>query len=300
MAGTHTIDVNYLGRPDGIAACALETDEGVAIVDPGPASSLPGLSRGLEAAGLSIADVRTILLTHIHLDHAGATGVLVRDHPGIRVFVHGRGAPHLIDPTRLLASALRIYGDALGTLFGEVVAVPSDRVTVLHGGETISPGGRTIRVEYAPGHAVHHVIYLDERSGTAFVGDTMGERFAPHTFVLPVTPPPDIDLERWAQTAATLRGLRPERLFLTHFGDFPDVDRHMDEHETRLGEWADAVRRSLDEPGSDEERAERFASRIEAMILEDPGEEAASAYEHAGLRDSWVGLARYWRRRGPS
>lgn len=297
MERTHTIDVDYLGKPNGIAACALETGEGLAIVDPGPASSLGGLRRGLEGAGLSIGDVRAILLTHIHLDHAGATGALVRDNPRIRVFVHERGAPHVIDPSRLLSSALRIYGDSLETLFGTVEPVPADRVTVLRGGETIEHGGRRVRVESAPGHAVHHVAFIDEETGTAFVGDTAGERFAPHQLVMPVTPPPDIDLERWRETLGKLRGLRPARLFVTHFGGFDDVVRHLDEHETRLESWARSVRGSLDEPGTDAERAERFAAGIEAEVLSSLGRVGAIAYAHAGLRESWFGLARYWRKR---
>jgi len=294
---THLIDVEYLGEPRGIAACVLETDGGLALVDPGPTSSLAGLERGLETIGCSTADVRDILLTHIHLDHAGATGVLVRENPHIRVHVHERGAAHVIDPSRLRASALRIYGDALDRLFGEFAAVPADHIHVLRGGESIDPGGRKLRVEYSPGHAWHHVAYLDEDTGTVFVGDTAGERFAPHEYVLPVTPPPDIDLEQWRDTVNRIRALQPVALFITHFGAFADVVRHLDEHEARLAEWAARVRDSLQTEGSDDDRAARFTERIETELRTELGADGARHYLAAGIRESWVGLARYWRKR---
>lgn len=295
---THLIDVEYLGQPCAIASCVLETDDGLAIVDPGPRSSLDALIHGIRRAGLDPADLRHILLTHIHLDHAGATGALVHAGPRIQVHVHETGARHIIEPSRLMASALRIYGDSLDRLFGEMLAVPAENVIAISGGERLIIGDRRLRVEYAPGHARHHVAWLDELTGTAFVGDTAGERFAPSTFVLPVTPPPDIDMERWRETNAMLHAWRPASLFITHFGVFADAARHLREHMNRLEDWATAVRESLDEPGTDAERAERFAASIEDRMRHTLGEEQASRYMSAGLRDSWVGLARYWRTRG--
>lgn len=295
---THLIDLEYLGQPSAIASCVLETEDGLAIVDPGPRSSLDGLIRGIERAGLDPADLRHILLTHIHLDHAGATGALVHANPRIQVHVHEAGARHIIEPSRLMASALRIYGDSLDHLFGEMLPVPAENVMAIAGGERIIIGGRRLRVEYAPGHARHHVAWLDDLTGTAFVGDTAGERFAPCTFVLPVTPPPDIDMERWRETNAMLQGWRPASLFITHFGVYADAARHLREHMSRLEDWATDVRDSLDEPGTDVERAERFAASIEGRMRRTLGEEQASHYMGAGLRDSWVGLARYWRTRG--
>lgn len=294
----HAIDIGFEGRAKGIAACALETAAGVALVDPGPASCIEALGRGLEGAGLSLGAVTAIFLTHIHLDHAGATGSLVRDDPRIRVFVHERGAPHLIDPSKLLASANRIYGERLPVLFGEIVPVPASAVTAVVGGETMTHGGRVLRAEYSPGHALHHVVWLDETTGTLFAGDTAGERFGPSTFVMPVTPPPDIDLERWRQTTATLRGMNGARLFITHFGAYDDVSRHLDEHDARLHEWAEAVRVSLGDAGTDEDRAGRFAERVDAALRSCVSPAEAKLYAHAGVRDSWYGLARYWRRRG--
>jgi glyoxylase-like metal-dependent hydrolase (beta-lactamase superfamily II) len=294
---THLIDIEYLGRPSAIASCILETDDGLAVIDPGPRSSLDGLFRGMERDGLPPSDIRHILLTHIHLDHAGATGELVRRDPRISVYVHQRGARHVIDPSKLMASALRIYGDSLDRLFGEVLPLPAANVRVLVGGESVVVGGRTFRVEYTPGHAAHHISWLDEATGTAFVGDTAGERFAPSQFVLPVAPPPDIDLDAWRETTVLLKSWQAASLVVTHFGAYPDSTRHLDEHLARLEQWADAVRRSLAEDGSDAERAGRFADRIGEEIRRELTEDQARHYVSGGLRDTWAGLARYWRKR---
>jgi glyoxylase-like metal-dependent hydrolase (beta-lactamase superfamily II) len=296
----HLIDVEYLGQRQAIAACALETDDGVAIIDPGPASSLAGLERGLGDAGFSLDDVSALLLTHIHLDHAGATGTLVRDHPSLRVHVHARGAPHLIDPSRLMASALRIYGDSLGRLFGEFLPVPAERINVLDGDETLDVAGRLVRVKYAPGHAWHHVAYLDEETGTAFLGDTAGERFAPSRHVLPVTPPPDIDMEAWRETIRRIREWRAASLVVTHFGAFDDVSDHLDALERGLEDWAERVRRSLRNGADDDECATRFAEEVSADLAQDVEPQVVAHYMSGGIRDSWFGLARYWRKRRPS
>jgi glyoxylase-like metal-dependent hydrolase (beta-lactamase superfamily II) len=297
---THLIDVQYLGRPGSIAACLIETREGPGIVDPGPSNCVPALARELEAHGIGLDDLRFILLTHIHLDHAGATGTLARDNPRLRVHVHEAGAAHLADPTRLLASALRIYGDQLGPLFGEFLAVPAAQIHALAGGESLNLGDRTVRIAHAPGHAKHHIACLDEESGTLFMGDTAGERFAPSSYVLPVTPPPDIDIERWKETLATVRVWNAETLFITHFGAFRDVAPHLDAIESSLEDWADRVRLSLEEPGDDEEKASRFESAIHAQLRSMVEPPAVDDYTSGGgIRDSWFGLARYWRQRRP-
>ena len=295
---TQLIDVRYLGRPGSIAACLIETDDGFVIIDPGPANCVPALEQALAAQGVSLDDLRAVLLTHIHLDHAGATGTLARRNPSLRIHVHESGARHLVDPTNLLASALRIYGDRLDPLFGEFLPVPAGQIHWLAGGESLILGDRTIRVAYAPGHARHHVAYLDERSGTLFMGDTAGERFAPATHVLPVTPPPDIDLELWKDTFSRVREWHAESVFITHFGTFSDVVPHLDAIEANLVDWSDRVRRSLDEPGSDEERAARFEQEIHAQLRQLLQPPVVNDYTAGGgVRDSWFGLARYWRKR---
>jgi glyoxylase-like metal-dependent hydrolase (beta-lactamase superfamily II) len=174
--GISYFDLNFQGEPHVIAAAVLHGTAGVVIVDPGPSSTLPVLRRALEASGISLRDVTTVLLTHIHLDHAGVTGTLVAENPDLRVFVHESGAPHLMAPDRLMASAGRLYGDAMDRLWGEFRPVPREAIVVLRGGERISAGERMLDVAFTPGHASHHVSYFDPDSGIAFVGDTAGIR----------------------------------------------------------------------------------------------------------------------------
>ena len=178
-AGVSFLDLSFQGYPRIIATVVLHGPAGVAIVDPGPSSTLPVLRRELETAGLSLADVDAILLTHIHLDHAGATGTLVRENPRLRVFVHASGAPHLASPEKLIASATRLYGDAMEQLWGEIRPVPRESMTALEGGEEIAAGGRQLSVAHTPGHASHHVSYFNPDTGIAFVGDTAGVRLVP-------------------------------------------------------------------------------------------------------------------------
>jgi glyoxylase-like metal-dependent hydrolase (beta-lactamase superfamily II) len=295
--GAFLADIDYLGEPEHIAAAVLECADGLAVVDPGPATGIDGLRRRLAARGATLDDVASILLTHIHLDHAGACGVLVREHPGIRIFVHERGARHVADPARLLESATRLYGDHMDRLWGEVAAVPESSIITLAGGERLAPGGRRIRVEYTPGHAWHHVAYFDERSGIAFVGDTGGERFRDAPYVLPVTPPPDIDLEAWADSFARIRAWDAAQLFVTHFGACTRPAWHLDALIAELADWAERVRASLAEPGSDEERAARFQERVWERIEASVPADVVHLY-HGGAPDTgWHGLARYWRKR---
>lgn len=294
-AGLTMVDVKYRGKPGYIAACVVDTGDGLALVDPGPTVSLDAVRKGLELLGADLGDVTRILLTHIHLDHAGGTGTLVRENPAIQVFVHERGARHLADPTRLLESATRIYGDRMAELWGEVAAVPAGQITALAGGEQLTFGARPVRVAYTPGHAAHHVSYLDQASGFAFVGDAAGLLLVGGRFLMPVTPPPDIDLEAWRETHATIRKWRPARLFHTHFGPGDDPATHLDRHLGLLEEWAERVRRSLEAPGDDTERAEQFRASVVADFAQELGEEQAARIGFGGVRDSWYGLARYWR-----
>lgn len=294
--GVHLADLEYLDRPEAIAAAILECDGGLAIVDPGPTTSLAGLRRGLDGLGASVDDVVWLLLTHIHLDHSGGAGVLVRENPRIRVHVHVRGAKHIVDPGRLLDSASRLYGSEMERLWGEVAPVPPTHVDVLHGGETLALGKRPVQVAYTPGHAWHHVSYLDEASGVAFVGDTCGERFRDAPYVLPVTPPPDIDLAAWSDSLALIRAWEAAALFVTHFGFCSRPDWHIDSLRAELADWAEQVRRSLEADGTDDERAEAFAhgvwKRLESIV---PGE-TLHLYHGGAPDDGWRGLARYWRK----
>lgn len=270
------IDVHHLGRPRAI--CAFET-AGM-IVDPGPTSSLDALLDSLEE------EPRGLLLTHIHLDHAGASGVLCRKFPRLRVYVHERGARHLADPTKLLASAQRLYGDEMDRLWGEFAPVPAERIVALSGGERIEGG---FAVEYTPGHASHHVSYFDETTGEAFVGDVCGVRIPPHEYVIAPTPPPDIDVEAWRRSLDLVAARRPRALCLTHFGRFDDVDGHLERMRESLALRAEKAR-TLDAAG--------FAewSRAEARAAVD-GDTAATLDHAAPQDDLHAGLARYWAKR---
>ncbi|MCX6551718.1 MAG: MBL fold metallo-hydrolase, partial [Acidobacteria bacterium] len=223
-----TIDLMFLGRPRKIATGVVATPAGVLLVDPGPASCLGRLEQALADMGIGPPDLHGLLLTHIHLDHAGATGTLVRRYPHLKVFVHERGAPHLVDPSKLLASAQRLYGADMDRLWGEFAVVPAGNVYVPKDGEVLSFGGAAIDVASTRGHASHHLCYHDRRSGTVFAGDTGGIRVGESPYVLPPTPPPDIDLPAWRESLARLRAWQPAAVFVTHFGLFRDAAVHLD------------------------------------------------------------------------
>ena len=240
----------------------------------------------------------TILLTHIHLDHAGATGTLVRENPQLRVYVHEIGAPHMADPGKLVASATRLYGDAMDRLWGEVAPVPPAAMTTLQGGERIEIAGRSLEVAYTPGHASHHVSYFSADSGVAFVGDTAGVRVVPNGFVLPPTPPPDIDLEIWAQSLATIDRWQAETLLITHFGPASPARPASDRNARSPGSGrttreavARARRRRHVKEGW-------FVDQVRRELRRSLSDADASAYEISGRFDlSWRGLARYWRKK---
>lgn len=297
--GLDYVDLNFLGRPEIIATAVLQSPGGVALIDPGPTTTLGNLRQALGRKGIAIADLRQLLLTHIHLDHAGATGTLLRENPAIEVLVHERGASHLVDPAKLLASARRLYGDDMERLWGEVAAVPADRVRALKGGERLRSGGRELLVEYTPGHASHHVSYFDPSIRLAFVGDVAGVRRGAGTYIMPPTPPPDIDLEAWHDSATRILAWDPDTLFVTHFGPFHGARLHFRELLDRLDDWSAIVRRLLaDRSLEDTERERRFVDSAFRDLRRVVGDAEAEHYHRAGRLDySWQGLARYWRKR---
>ena len=271
------IDVEHLGRPHVI--CCWQV--GGALVDPGPESSL-----GTLLAALGEEQPRALLLTHIHLDHAAATGALVRRWPELEVYVHERGAPHLIDPTKLLASAERLYGDQMERLWGEIVPVPEGNVKPLVGDERVLG----MQVAYTPGHASHHVCYMHEETGTAFTGDVAGVRIPPSNLVVPPTPPPDIDVEAWEVSIGVIEGWQPKRLALTHFGAVEEPAEHLAILRERLREEA-ALARELSEADYEARHRERVASEVP-----DP-QAAAQLLQAVPPEYQWRGLDRYWSKR---
>ena len=295
--GLSYFDLEFLGRRHAIATALVQSSGGVAIVDPGPTTCLPALELGLQESGARWDDVRHILLTHIHLDHAGATGTIVREHPHISVFVHERGTPHMADPQKLIDSATRLYGDRMGRLWGEIAPVPAANLVTLRGGERIDAGGRTFDVAYTPGHASHHVSYFDRSSGVAFVGDTAGVCID-KGYALPPTPPPDVDVEKWRASIDAIEAWSPETVFMTHFGPVHDVRPHLETLWDNLQEMAKWVRQTLDDPGSDEERSRTFADRLKEHMRKQMSDVQVAAYPVAvPFEQLWLGLARYWRKR---
>ncbi len=277
MDSLRLIDLHFGGREEAIGVYVVDTEDGPALFDCGPASSLPALEAGLAAHGLDLRDIRNLFLSHIHLDHAGAAGSIVRAHPGLNVWVSDLGAPHLADPSRLERSARRLYGDAFDLLWGELAPVPKANINIATGdvlGWEAFP---------TPGHASHHVSYF--RGGTLLVGDAAGVRMPGSGYVLPVSPPPDIDVELWHATAAAFRARSPERLALIHFGTYDDVAAHLDRFDAELDTWAARV-------GGGMELAE-FVELAQA----DAGEHADAYDKVAPLWQCWHGLKRYWEKK---
>jgi glyoxylase-like metal-dependent hydrolase (beta-lactamase superfamily II) len=297
-AGLSYLDLNFCDVEGVIASAILHGPGGAAIIDPGPSSTLPALRAGLDRAGITVADVRAILLTHIHLDHAGAAGTLVRENPAMRVYVHEKGAPHMVDPAKLIASATRLWGDEMDRLWGDMRPVPAEKLVTLRGGERLTAGGRDLDVAYTPGHASHHVSYFSADTGIAFVGDTAGVRLQAGRVILPPTPPPDIDLDAWRHSVARIDAWGPETLFITHFGPCAPVAAHLTEMADHLDLTSRLVKASLARPGSDEEREAWFTDEIRRELRRRMTDADAQAYEIAGRFDlNWRGLARYWRKK---
>jgi len=298
MQSPIAIDLHWGGRPRAIASALLRSSGFVALIDPGPATTLETLRRQLERQGLRISDLNAILLTHIHLDHAAATGALVRENPRLIVYVHERGAAHMMDPGKLLDSASRLYGEDLQRLFGEFLPVPPENLRTMNGGERISLGSRQLHVLYTPGHASHHVTYFDPLDSTAFVGDTTGISIDGNPFVLPVTPPPDLSIELWDASLDAIAGLHPKRLFLTHFSFSDNPAVHIESYRRRLHRWHDTSAKLFDSNVDDSVAMHRFSKEVAAEAAQFLSPEDLAHYLHNGALDlSWLGLARYHRKR---
>jgi glyoxylase-like metal-dependent hydrolase (beta-lactamase superfamily II) len=298
-SSTSIIDLNFLGVRESVGLYLLEGNGELALVDSGPSSCLPVLRKFLATRGLALADISALLLTHIHFDHAGATGTLVKENPQLKVYVHEIGAKHLKNPSRLLNSASRLYGDALQQMFGEFLPVPQENIHELIGGESIRAAGREIEVAYTPGHASHHVSYFDQSTGAAFTGDTTGMRLPGYKIVAPLTPPPDIDLAAFTESFAEIERRKPTQLLLPHFGAYNNVDEHLEATREALYAWTERTWTIMKNNSEESARIEKFTAQAEEEFRAKlPNEEIITRYNTVAMPQlSWYGLERYWRKR---
>lgn len=272
--GIHAIDLGFLGRPGSVAAYLVKGSTGLALVETGPSTVRSHLEAGVRDAGYTMEDISHVIVTHIHLDHAGAVGRLLHDWPHLKVWVHPVGAPHLIDPSKLVTSATRIYGDDMERLWGDIDDVPEDQVVVIEDRATIDIGERGITPYFTPGHASHHLALLDEQTGSLFSGDVAGVRMQGTRSPIPPMPPPDIDLHAWRTSIDLMLEIAPVRLLLSHFGAFTDVDTHLATLRANIDLIMETGRSILIPNGSDDE----LTAALEAWVREQLGGGADRAW----------------------
>ncbi len=290
----HTIDLNFQGRPLAIASYMLEHSDGVVLVESGPGSTVLALEAALKARGYGLQNVTHVLLTHIHLDHAGASGCLAAR--GAQIFVHPLGAPHMLNPEKLLVSAGRIYGDLMDTLWGDFLPVPAEKLTILEDNEEVVVGSLRFRTLHTPGHAEHHNSYQFE--DLCFGGDVGAVRIPGYSYLRVPMPPPEFHLEKWRETISRLRAMKFERIAPTHFGIFEDVDWHFDSIDAALNAAEDWLNQNMPENPSVELLRDRFMDLMDAQSLaQGLSLEVSDAYRLANpIGMSVDGLVRYWKK----
>lgn len=252
-AGLWQISLPFQDEEEIIGSYLLAGKDELVLIDPGPGSTLEALLSGIHEAGFDPQDLTHILVTHVHLDHAGVVGSLARRVSRAKVYVHSQGAAHLLDTSKLVASAQRIYGERMNELWGEIEAVPEDQLQSLKGGDILNLAGRRLEVHYAPGHAIHHIVFFDAHSGELFAGDVAGVHLQGIDFVRPPTPPPDLDLEEWSASLDLIKRLRPDVLYIGHYGAVNDIAPHISRLRERLYGWGDFVLRAMNEGKNEEE-----------------------------------------------
>src|SRR5215208_5219109 len=295
------IDLDFMDREQVIASFLLLGEDGTsaALVESGPTTCLERLKAGLGGHGVSHEDVRQVFLTHIHLDHAGASGHLSELLPNATFYVHEVGYPHLVDPSKLVKSATRIYGESMDELWGEAWPVPEDRTVILKEGEEAEAAGGVLVAHDTPGHAYHHLAYLEPDSGALFTGDVAGIRRPGQAYVRPPTPPPEIDIEAWVRSINHIREIEPASLWPTHFGSYEDVGRHLGELEQRLQDWLLFVEGQMDDGAEREEISDQLRAKGDAEMLAEGSDITQSGlYDLAGTYSMLTdGLMRYVTRR---
>ena len=291
----HPLDLRFQDSPEAIAAFLVLGPDAPVLIETGPGSTLPTLQSELVRFGLAPADIRDVLVTHIHLDHAGAAGWWAGQ--GARIHVHHVGAPHLIDPSKLLSSALRIYGDQMDSLWGEFLPTPADRIIALRDGDTIEAGGLKFIAFDTPGHARHHILFrLDD---AAFTGDLAGIRLNGRSHLRLPTPPPEFDRDEWLASLKRVRAEKFTRLYLTHFGPVNDVEAHWQNVESLVVDWSDFIRAEMAKGCERDKIVARFAERENARLAAD-GLPAADRALYASVGPfgmSADGMIRYWKKR---
>ncbi len=296
-AGIYLIDLGFQNRKEVVGAYLLVSNDELALIETGPGSTVEHLHRALNRLGFSVQDLTRILLTHIHLDHAGAAGLLARENPRVMVHVHPFGAPHLIDPTKLINSATRIYGDQMGPLWGEFAPIPARQVVAFDDEQSLRVAGRTLRVFFTPGHAWHHVAFWDQQTATLFTGDVAGIRMPHHTYVCAPTPPPDLDPGAWANSVARMEALGARRLCLTHFGPVYDPGYHLDQVMPEVNKFID-LGVGLFERGADRDRVRQAMTKQMTADLDSTNPEVLASYEMATpAYMAAMGVERYFRKR---
>lgn len=299
--GTWLISLPFQGEKDIIGSYLLTGGSELALIDPGPQTTLEALLEGIREIGFDPQEVTHILATHVHLDHAGSAGSLIQHMPRAKVYAHSKGAPHLLDTSKVVASAARIYGDRMQQLWGKIEPVPQEHLEVIEGGSILNVAGRRLEVHYAPGHAVHHVIFFDVHSGELFAGDTAGVRLQGVDYVRPPTPPPDLDIEAWSDTIDLIKRLRSDVLYLAHFGPTKNVTQHMERVREKLISWGDFVLSAMRDGKSESEIIELLIAQTQPelqRVTRDP--HALQRYEIATNYPMTVqGYMRYWRKKHP-
>jgi glyoxylase-like metal-dependent hydrolase (beta-lactamase superfamily II) len=299
--GFWQISLPFREEPEIVGSYLISGGNEIALIDPGPGNMLAAQLAAIREAGFDPTDVTHLVLTHIHLDHAGMTGSLLRHMPRATVYVHSKGAPHLLDTSKIVASAARIYGAQMKELWGTIESVPRERLKVIEGGDILTIADRRLEVHYTPGHAVHHVIYFDVHSGELFSGDTAGVRLQGIDYVRPPTPPPDLDIEAWSESIDTLKRLRPDVLYIAHFGPTRNVTKHLERLREKLYAWGDFVLSAMRDGKNEAEIIEMLIEQTQPELqraTSDP--HALKRYEIATNYPMTVqGYMRYWSKNHP-